>query len=203
MHDDLHIGGDREWVFAGCGGPPYVIASRIIENDVNLGWISLIPGLGHLHMNQLKTYFRVVDDIFLHALGSVLNFTTTKAYNYFVNAKDTHKSFQSLETLVHGTATEMCRLYVRQCQRDQISVDGFLKWASDNENETFNLMFQLIFTYAFAIYAQKIGVRCNDKNLTNGARYKFIPMFYGLSHPIYQELEYRDLENRALYPDEI
>ena len=199
---DLGIGTHRDWVFIGCDGPPYTLASRIIDSDHELDWISLFPGLGHLHMNELKTYFRVVDDIFLHPLGNqVLNFTSSVVYKYFVDAKDTHKAFQALQVLLHGTASKFCRLYILAKGKKNISVNSFLKWASSNENETFNLLFQLIFTFAFAIYAQKIGIRCNDALLTESARLKFMPMFYGFNHPTCQEIEYRDLENRALYPE--
>ena len=198
---DLGIGTHRDWVFIGCDGPPYTLASRIIDSDHELDWISLLPGLGHLHMNELKTYFRVVDDIFLHPLGNqVLNFTSSVAYKYFVDAEDTHKAFQALQVLLHGTASEFCSLYILAKGKKNISVNSFLKWASSNENETFNLLFQLIFTFAFAIYAQKIGIRCNDALLTESARLKFMPMFYSFNHPTYQEIEYRDLENRVLYP---
>ena len=73
---NLEIGRSRQWSIVGCDGPPYCLASRIIEPDpTNYDWISLISGLGHLNMNQLKTFFKIVDKIFLKALGKeVLNF---------------------------------------------------------------------------------------------------------------------------------
>ena len=37
--------------------------------------------------------------------------------------------------------------------------------------------------------------------MIDAARMKFLPFFYGFIHPIYQEVEYRDLYNRATYPD--
>ena len=42
----LHgIGIDREWVFLGCDGPPYRLASIIIdENENDFDWVSLVPG---------------------------------------------------------------------------------------------------------------------------------------------------------------
>ena len=47
----------------GCDGPPYRIAARIIENNPSHDWAVLVPGLGHLHMNQMKTLFKVLDKI--------------------------------------------------------------------------------------------------------------------------------------------
>ena len=105
LHDDLNIGTEHEY------GPPYLLASRIIDEDPETyGWALMENGLCHEHMNQLKAYFRVADDIFLHALG-IINFISKNAYSFFVNAKDTHKSFQTLEILLHGTACEICRMY--------------------------------------------------------------------------------------------
>ena len=58
----------RQWVFLGCDGPPYCLANRIIdESDSEYDWVSLIPGLGHLHINKIKTLFKVLDNIiFIH-----------------------------------------------------------------------------------------------------------------------------------------
>ena len=197
------IGAERSWAFLGCDGPPYVLASRIIEeNETEFGWAAMLPGLGHLHMNQLKTLFKVVDQIFLEPLGKeVLNFTTPKAYQYFRDAKDTHKSFQSLEIMLHGTTCELMHEYVGTTASP--TANGFINWVSSHENETVGLMGELILTHALAVYTMKIGVRNNDAAMIDAGRMKFMPMFYGFHHPIYQELEYRDLENRATYPENV
>ena len=54
-----------------------------------------------------------------------------------------------------------------------------------------------------AIYVFKVGVRYNDINLINSARLKFDDLFYAFKHPIYREVEYRDLKNRVLYDKEV
>ena len=64
-------------------------------------------------------------------------------------------------------------------------------------------MSQLTLNYAFAISLQKQDVRCNDVKAVEACHYKFLLMFYGFCHPIYQEVEYRDLRNRALYPTDL
>ena len=80
------IGTDREWVFKGCDGPPYCLASRIVEcSPDEFDFAAIVPGLGHLHMNQMTTMLRIVDDILLEPLGKeVLNFNSNKAYLLFV-----------------------------------------------------------------------------------------------------------------------
>ena len=38
----------------------YCLASRIVEQNKKLyDWVTLVPGLGHLNMNQLKGFFKV------------------------------------------------------------------------------------------------------------------------------------------------
>ena len=122
-----------------------------------------------------------------------------------MEAKDTHKAFQSLEILLHGTACEFVKKYISFCHSNKRSpdADGFLYWASENENETFKLVFELIFNFCLAVYIQKLGVRSNDAKMIAAARYKFMPLFFAFNHPIYQEIEYRDLKKQVLYPPEI
>ena len=123
------------------------------------------------------------------------------AYDYFINAKYTHKSHQTLLILLEGTASEMCLLYLKDRERKlPINAAGFMEWCSNNSNETFSLVYQIIFNFAFAIYLQKVGVRMNNWEMIDGGRMKFLPFFYSFNHPIYQEVEYRDLANRAKYP---
>ena len=68
--------------------------------------VLLVSGLGHQHMNQLKTLFKALNEIILEPFGKVvLNFRL--AYCYFVNASDTYKSFKALEVLLHGITSEI------------------------------------------------------------------------------------------------
>ena len=54
-----------------------------------------------------------------------------------------------------------------------------------------------------AIYVFKVGVRYNDINLINSAQLKFDDLLHAFKHPIYREVEYRDLKNRVLYDKEV
>ena len=66
----------------------------------------MISGLGHLHMNQIKTLLKVIDNIIPDPLGKdVLCFESPSAYKYCVECKDTHKAYQSLLVLLEGTAS--------------------------------------------------------------------------------------------------
>lgn len=57
---NLGIGKGKQWCYVGCDGPPYCLASRLIaKNPEYYHWVTLVPGLGHLNMNQLKCLFKV------------------------------------------------------------------------------------------------------------------------------------------------
>ena len=49
----------------------------------------------------------------------------------------------------------------------------------------------------------KLGDRHNDYELSAAGRYKFMELFYGFNHPIYQEIEFRDLRQQILMPEEV
>lgn len=59
LKQNLQIGSEREWTILGCDGPPYCLASRLIESDSDYDWLTMTPGLGHLNMNQMKGFFKV------------------------------------------------------------------------------------------------------------------------------------------------
>ena len=65
------------------------------------------------------------------------------------------------------------------------------------------LLTQLFLTFGLAIYIQRIGDCNNDAKMSNAGRYKFIDLFFLFKHPIYREVEYRELWNKVLYPPEI
>ena len=100
-------------------------------------WVYLVPVLGHLHMNQLKTILKIMNKLMLEPLGKkVLNFKSPKAYQFLVNTKDTHKVYQTLQILLFGTAAEFCKKYIQSCIQKQINVnlERFLNFISDIEN---------------------------------------------------------------------
>ena len=65
----------------------------------------------------------------------------------------------------------MIHTYVNECQ-DQPTVEGFLSW---NLNNTYHVVYQLVFNFALAI----------------------------INHPIYQEIEYLDLRQKTVMPSEV
>ena len=198
---------NRKWVFIGADGPPYAIMRRIISAEPEkYDWVILVSGKGHLGMNQVKTFFKVIDKIFGEVLGKkVLNFTTDKSYAYFINCKDTHKAWESLEVFLHGMTMELLVLYIKKCPLSVPTAIDFLEWQKQvgATSPTFKFILQLTFNVALSIYVQRIGDRNNDKKCSDAGRYKFSNMFFAFNHPIYREVEYSELRREVLFPPEI
>lgn len=195
----------REWTFLGCDGPPYCLSERLAEEEPEmLDFAHFIPGLGHLHMNMMKTLFKILDAVILDPLGrEVLNFESPKAKKFFVDAKDTHKSWQTVQILLFGTTMELCKEYMINESPDDVNALGFLEWVSGTENANVKLIGEFMLNYTLSIYFQKIGIRNNDVKLVDAARFKFDDLFYAFHHPIYREVEYRDLKNRIQYKEPV
>ena len=199
-------GDGRKWVFVGSDGPPYTILRRIIEEEPAVyNWVVLVSGKGHLNMNQLKTFFKVLDHVCGDVLGNdVLQFNTPKSYKYFIDCKDNHKAWQAFEIFLHGTTMEIIRLYASELPSGvNPGVMGFLDWMSSVLSPTLQFMTQFTFNFALAIYVQRIGDRNNDEKCSDAGRFKFNDMFYAFNHPIYREVEYNELRQRILFPSEI
>ena len=84
---NLKIGDESEWTLLGCDGPPFCIASHLIEKNPDIyDWVNVVSGLGHLNMSQVKTFFKILNKICLEALGiETLKFSSSKPYDYFLN----------------------------------------------------------------------------------------------------------------------
>jgi len=142
----------------------------------------------------------VIDKICFKPLGyDVLNFKTPKAYEYLVNCKDNHKAWQAFQIFIFGMTKEIVHLWASQTE-DELSTLNFLKWQSEHTSANIRFVCQLIFTFGLAIYAQRVGDRNNDVLTSDAGRFAFMPFFYSFNHKYYQEIEYRDLANKASYP---
>ena len=99
----------KEMVFVGSDGPPYCLMSRIIKDNRKLcSWILTVSGKGRLNVNQIKTLFKILDEIILEPVGKeVLDFNTVKSYRYFIDCKDNHKAWQTFQNFLHGTTMEL------------------------------------------------------------------------------------------------
>ena len=92
LHENIIENSEREWLFVGADGPPYCLMRRLLkQNPGQYDWVSLVSGGGHLNMNLLKTYFKILEKIILEPLGKeILKYDTQKLFDYFIQCKDNH-----------------------------------------------------------------------------------------------------------------
>ena len=193
--------GLKKWITVGADGPPYAILRRLIQM-FGYDWLDIRSGMGHLNMNQMKTYFAVAHHICFEMLGKdVLNFKTKKAYDYFLSCNDTHKSWESLEIFLHGTIMEMIKAY--QSTSSNASPLGFLTWQSQLTNPTLRFFYDFVLNIGLSIYVQRIGDRSNDMRASHAGRMRFLDMFYAFPHYIYREVEYNELRSKVIMPDQL
>ena len=195
---------ERKWVQVGADGPPYCLMRRIVKAKPDeFGCISITSGKGHLKMNVLKTLFKVCDTVMFEVLGKdVLKFDTVKSYDYFINCKDNHKAFEALEVFLIGTTMELIRMYAGDVSEDP-TVLGFLQWSNSVKTPTLSFVCQLVLNFAMSAYILRVGDRANDSRCSNAARMRFLDMFYAFNHPIYREVEYSELKERAISPEAV
>ena len=63
-----YIDDERKWLSVGADGPPYCIMRRIIEDyPEEFDGLAIVSGKGHLYINQLKTYFKILENIMTKA----------------------------------------------------------------------------------------------------------------------------------------
>ena len=129
----------------------------------------------------------------------VLHFKSIKASSFFVEAGDTHKAWQALEIFIHGIVLELIQLYSKS--NKELNAVGFIAWQNRCTSATLNLVFDFVLKFGFAIYVERVGDRNNDVSVSDAGRYTFLDFFYAFNHPIYQEIEYRDLRNKIRYPE--
>ena len=121
--------------------PPFVyvvIASRLIDEEKSN---AMSNGLGHMYMNQMKTFFNITRDIIMEPLAKDVLHSSPTAIERFFKCSDTRKIYQSLEIFFYDTALQMIHTYVNECQ-NQPAVEGFLSWKPNN---TYHVVRQLLF----------------------------------------------------------
>ena len=202
LHENMIENSEREWLFVSAAGPPYCLMRCLLkQNPCQYDWVSLVSGGGHINMNWLKTYFKVLEKIILEPLGKeILKYDTQKSFDYFIQCKDNHKAWQAFDIFLNGTIMELIRIYCAETD-DTPTPYGFLEWQSTLENPILSLISELTLNIGLGIYVNRVGERNNDYRCSQAGRMKCIDMFYGFNHPIYREVEYSDLRNKVLYPE--
>ena len=97
---------------------------------------------------------------------------------------------------------ELIRLYSKEISCPP-TPEGFLEWTSTVSDPTLTFLCEFILGFVLAVYVHRVGDRFNDSKCSDAGRMKFFDFFFALNHPIYREVEYNDLRERALYTEEV
>ena len=153
----------------------------------------------------MKACFKLIWDIALSDLALLMGYKSLKAQVACKNASDHHKSWQILKIFLYGTADELIRPYIKHCLDDNEipSLTKFYEWLSKVKNCNYLFMQDVVFTYVFALFLFRAGVRRNNSEVMLAAKTKFSALFYGLNMTNYQEIDYRDIKLRLLAPPDI
>ena len=71
------------------------------------------------------------------------------------------------------------------------------------KNSDVNFISEFLLNFVLPIYVHKVGERYNDFKCSNAGRMKFLDFWYAFNHPIYREIEYNDLRERAISTKEV
>ena len=149
--------------------------------------------------------FQTVWDVALVDIAKILGFNSLKAQLACQKANDHHKAMQILEIFLYGTADELLVPFVRQCiaEGNVPCVEKYYLWLSKVKDPNYLFMKDVVFTYVFALFLFRGGIRRNNSDVLLSARTKFSALFYGLNMINYQEIDYRDLKMRVLSPPQV
>ncbi|CAC5389991.1 unnamed protein product [Mytilus coruscus] len=170
-------------------------------------WLYLRIGLGHYEMNVIKSFFELNWTPYLESMCELLNFTTDNAKTFAKTCKDHHVAWQLL-LVFHTTAMkEMVLPFVRKMILSKESPTPetyltFYKEVLSNNPRWKNLHLQ-VFRFSQAIINLRMGVRRNNSDLVHSAKFHLKELFYGRSHPHYQNIELFDTLQYHFMPDDV
>ena len=202
---DIHsrnCSGQRRWSVIGCDGLPYILGTRLIDNDVNLQNILLMPGLGHFEINMVRSSFKLLWTVILQDAADMLGFRSDKAKASCRKAIDHHKSFQILEITIIACSLELVRQHVHEMARAGKEADykSYCRFLQGVKDPNFLFLNEAIFTYLYSLFLFRAGMRMGNWEAILAGRTKFSPLFFGLHQTFYQEIEVRDLLCRVCMP---
>ena len=104
------------------------------------------------YVNLLKTFFKIPEKIILEPLGKeILRYNTQKSFDYFINFKDNHKTWQAFDVFLNGKIMELIRI---NCAKEinTPTLIGFLNWQSTVESRVLKLVCELILNNGLDLY---------------------------------------------------
>ena len=170
-------------------------------------WALLQPGPGHIEMNMLKGYVKLMWDVYWEDMVEVFNFKSDNAKKSARNISDHHKGFTLARIARESIARELVTPYVQQelasnSEHPDLSVAGFLKFCMNSvENPNYAFLFNTHVDLLDAIFAYRAGLRSGHSTLVEAARGTFAKLWSGQYHPMYRQLDAYDSTVNLCMPE--
>ena len=170
-------------------------------------WFYLRIGGGHYEMNVIRAFFELNWEPFLENMCKHFNFKTPKALQFAKGATDHHLSFYLLLIYHSTTLHELVFPYVKECLEKEVKPkpEGFYKWGLQwaKKDSRFHYLLEMTCEYSQAILNFRGGIRRNNADLVNSAKFKLRGLFWGRAHPYYQKIELFDQLQYFAMPEEV
>jgi hypothetical protein len=132
--------GERKWIPVICDGVPYNYAQKIKKDYPR---ILMIPGQLHEEMNMLKSFVELNWNIDIKTFAQCQGYRTESQLGYFKKCADHHKAYDSICNIYrHAMSMELVWPYVAMVSNP--SVEGYLDWAKNQNDELYNLKFEQV-----------------------------------------------------------
>ena len=178
------------------------INERFTSSFMNL---LLLPGLGHMELNQSRILLKLLWEPILSHVVSLLGFRTPRAKQVVKEGIDHHCSRQILEACLEAISKELLTPYVRDCMKNNTTpnAESYQIWLSNVKDHTYLFYYHVTFSFLLSFHLLTEAVRKNNADHIMAARVQFAPLFFSFHHPRYQHLFMRDIWLRVQMPEEL
>ena len=158
-------------------------------------WVLLQPGSGHIVMNMVKGFVKLMWDVYWEDLVEVFNFRTENDKKSARNVSDHHKGWTLSRIAREAVARELVVQYVRHeltssSEPHDFSAAGFIKFClSSVENPNYAFLFNTHLELLDSIFAYRAGLRNGFSALVDAAQASFAKLWSATHHPMYRLLD--------------
>ena len=182
---------------------------NLVSCHQEFSWVLLQPGPGHIEMNMLKGFVKLMWDVYWEDMVEVFNFKSENAKKSAKSVSDHHKGFTLARISRESVARELVTPYVRQELADNpnhpnLSVAGFFKFCMTCvKNPNFAFLFNTHVELLDAIFGYRAGLRSGHAALVEAARGSFAKLWSGQYHPMYRQLDAYDAITTLCMPQKL
>ena len=165
----------------------------------------LLPGLGHMELNQSRILLKLLWEPILSHVVSLLGFRTPRAKQVVKEGIDHHRSRQILEVCLEAISKELLTPYARDCMKSNttLNAEGYQIWLSNVKDRTYLFYYHVTFSFLLSFHLLTEAVGKNNADHIMVARVQFAPLFFSFHHPRYQHFFMRDICQRVQIPGEL